>query len=94
MSLSRPLTDVMSINGFEALKIFDTTDGSEENTPQNRLLCQKNDFALADVNGISRMEIFGNSSAEMIFMQNNLSGEVIVQTDDENFTGGTHELTS
>ena len=57
-------------------------------------MLRQKDFALADVNGISRMEIFGNSSAEMIFMQNNLSGEVVVQTDDENFTGGTNELTS
>ena len=57
-------------------------------------MLRQKDFALADVNGISRMEIFGNSSAEMIFMQNNLSGEVVVQTDDENFTGGTTELTS
>lgn len=49
---------------------------------------------MADMNGISRMEMFANSSAEMIFMQNNLSAEVVVQTDDDNFTGGTNELTS
>ena len=57
----------MSITGLDALKIFDTTNGSEEPTPLNQHQGAKFiNTQLSAQNRNSIPELYANSSTEMI----------------------------